>query len=147
MLPKLDRLIARFSAADRDTRLEALLDLSGKLPPLPAGLDEGGARESHRVPECQTPVYLWVEVRDGTVRLAADVPRESPTVRGFAALLVRGLEGAAPADVAEVPDDLLHALKLDQALGMLRSQGLSAIVRRVKRAVAEQSRQGIPGAT
>jgi cysteine desulfuration protein SufE len=145
VLPKLDRYISRLSAADRDTRLEALLDLSRQLPPLPPGLEDTGPREGHRVPECQTPVYLWVEVRDGAVRLAADVPRESPTVRGFVALLVHGLEGAAPADVAKVPDDLLHALKLDEALGMLRSQGLTAIVRRVKRAVAEQSQRNVPG--
>jgi len=125
------------SAADRSTRLETLLDLALKLPPLPPELREGSARAAHRVPECQTAVYLWAAVEDGAVRLAADVPRESPTVRGFVSLLVDALDGAAPAEVAAVPDDLLHALRLDDALGMTRTQGLTAIVRRVKRAVAE----------
>jgi len=60
-------------------------------------------------------------------------------VRGFVALLVQALDGATPAEVAAVPDDLLHALGLDDALGMTRSQGLSAIVRRIKRAVADGS--------
>lgn len=128
---KLDRYIARFKAADRATRLEALLDFSRKLPPLPAELERG--KESHRVPECQTPVYLWVEVADGIVRIAADVPRESPTVRGFVSLLVLGLEGATPADVAALPDDLLHSFGLDETLGMLRMHGLTAIVQRLKR--------------
>ena len=132
----LERFITRFSRADRDTRLEALLDLSGSLPPLPAGLDAERDRAAHRVPECQTPVYLWVAVEQGVVRLHADVPRESPTVRGFVSLLIRALDGTAPADVAAVPDDLLARLRLDEALGMTRTQGLTAIVRRLKRLVA-----------
>jgi cysteine desulfuration protein SufE len=133
----IEQYISRMSAADRSTRLETLLELALKLPALPPELREGSAREAHRVPECQTAVYLWAEVRDGAVRLAADVPRESPTVRGFVSLLVHALDGAAPAEVAAVPDDLLHALRLDDALGMTRTQGLTAILRRVKRAVAE----------
>ena len=137
MTALLDRYVARLGAADRETRLETLLDLSRQLPPLPPGLDDATAREAHRVPECQTPVHLWVEVTGGAVRLHAEVPRESPTVRGFVALLVRALDGATPAEVAAVPDDLLHALGLDDALGMTRTQGLSAIVRRIKRAVAD----------
>ena len=34
-MPSLDALIPRFKAADRQTRLETLLDYSAKLPPLP----------------------------------------------------------------------------------------------------------------
>lgn len=134
MPPKLDRYIARFKAADRATRLEALLDFARKLPPLPPERER--EKESHRVPECQTPVFLWVEVEAGRVRISADVPRESPTVRGFVSLLIHGLEDATPAEVAAVPDDLLHSFGLDETLGMLRMHGLTAIVQRVKRAVA-----------
>lgn len=131
---KLDRSIARFKAADRATRLEALLDYAQKLPPISP--EREAARESHRVPECQTPVFLWVEVQDDAVSIAADVPRESPTVRGFVSLLVHGLEGATRAEVAGLPDDLLHSFGLDETLGMMRTQGLTAIVRRIKRAAA-----------
>ncbi|HEX7023385.1 MAG TPA: SufE family protein [Gemmatimonadales bacterium] len=135
----LEKYINRLSAADRNTRLETLLELSRKLPPLPAALQAGVALGTHRVPECQTPVHLWVEVTGGVVHLHADVPRESPTVRGFVVLLIQALDGVTPAAVAEVPDDLLHALRLDDALGMMRTQGLDAIVRRIKRAVADSS--------
>ena len=31
-------------------------------------------RREHRVPECQTPVFLWVEVESGKVHIHADVP-------------------------------------------------------------------------
>ena len=135
-MPTLDTLIPRFKAADRTTRLETLLDYSRKLPPVPERLQGEHERGEHRVHECQTPVFLWVEVENGKVHIHADVPPESPTVRGFISLLARSLEGAAPADVARIPDDLLDQLGLSETLGMNRTQGLTAILYRIKRSVA-----------
>jgi cysteine desulfuration protein SufE len=135
-MPGIDTIIPRFKAADRTTRLETLLDYSRKLPPLPERLEHEKAAGSHRVHECQTPVFLWVEVENGRVHIHADVPRESPTVRGFVSLLARSLEGAPPEEVAKVPDDLLDQLGLSETLGMTRTQGLTAILHRIKRSVA-----------
>ena len=132
----LEKVIPRFKAADRTTRLETLLDYSRKLPPLPERFRDERARDEHRVDECQTPVFLWVEVADQKVHIHADVPPESPTVRGFISLLAKSLDGAAPADVARVPDDLLDQLGLSETLGMTRTQGLTAILYRIKRSVA-----------
>lgn len=134
-----DSLIARFRAADRNTRLETLLDYSRKLRDLPGGLQVTSDREVHRVTECQTPVFLWIGVDDGAVTIHAEVPRESPTVRGFVSLLQHRLTGATPANVAEIPDDLLDQLRLTETLGMTRTQGLTAILDRVKRGVAAAS--------
>ena len=138
-MPTLDTLIPRFKAADRTTRLETLLDYSRKLPALPERFQDEKERSEHRVHECQTPVYLWVVVEGGKVHIHADVPPESPTVRGFISLLARSLDGAAPADVARVPDDLLDQLGLSETLGMNRTQGLTAILYRIKRSVAAAS--------
>jgi cysteine desulfuration protein SufE len=135
-MPKLDALIPRFRAADRNTRLETLLDYARKLPPLPERLATEKAQGHARVHECQTPVFLWTEVANGTAHIYADVPPESPTVRGFVSLLVRGLEGATPEEVAQVPNDLLDQLGLTETLGMNRTQGLTAILNRVKRGIA-----------
>jgi cysteine desulfuration protein SufE len=135
-MPTLETIIPRFKAADRGTRLETLLDYSRKLPPVPEHLEAEKNRGDHRVHECQTPVFLWVEVEHGKVHIHADVPRESPTVRGFISLLARALDGAAPEDVARVPDDLLDQLGLSETLGMTRTQGLTAILQRIKRSVA-----------
>jgi len=135
-MPTLETLIPRFKAADRTTRLETLLDYSRKLPPLPARYEEEKARGHARVDECQTPVFLWVEVENGQVHIHADVPRESPTVRGFISLLARSLDGLPPEKVAAIPDDLLDQLGLSETLGMTRTQGLSAILHRIKRSVA-----------
>jgi cysteine desulfuration protein SufE len=141
-MASLDTIIARFQAADRNTRLETLLDYSRKLPPLPPELEALKAQGVNRVPECQTPVFLWVGLEGGRVRLHADVPRESPTVRGFIALLIKALDGGSPAEVAKLPDDLLDQLALSETLGMTRTQGLGAILSRVKRSVAAAATSG-----
>jgi cysteine desulfuration protein SufE len=135
-MASLDTIISRFRQADRNTRLETLLDYSRKLPPLPPEHESLRDQGLNRVPECQTPVYLWVGLDQGKTRLVADVPRESPTVRGFVALLVKAIDGASPRDVAAIPNDLLDQLQLTETLGMMRTQGLTAILGRIKRTVA-----------
>jgi cysteine desulfuration protein SufE len=135
-MPTLETLIPRFKAADRQTRLETLLDYSRKLAPLPERYEAEKQQGHNRVHECQTPVYLWVEVDQGRVHIHADVPRESPTVRGFISLLARTLDNQPPEAVAQLPDDLLDQLGLSETLGMTRTQGLTAILHRIKRSVA-----------
>jgi cysteine desulfuration protein SufE len=135
-MPSLNTLIPRFKAADRQTRLETLLDYSKKLAPLPAHYEAEKQQGHNRVHECQTPVYLWVEVDQGRVHIHADVPREAPTVRGFISLLARTLDNETPETVARLPDDLLDQLGLSETLGMTRTQGLTAILHRIKRSVA-----------
>jgi cysteine desulfuration protein SufE len=135
-MPSLENLIPRFRAADRQTWLETLLDYSKKLPPLPERYELEKQQGLNRVHECQTPVYLWVELESGRVHIHADVPRESPTVRGFISLLARTLDNETPDAVARMPDDLLDQLGLSETLGMTRTQGLTAILNRIKRSVA-----------
>ena len=135
-MPSLDNLIPRFKAADRQTRLETLLDYSKKLPPLPQRYEAEKELGHNRVDECQTPVYLWVEVDQGRVHIHADVPREAPTVRGFVSLLAKTLEGETADSVAQLPLDLLDRLGLSETLGMTRTQGLTAILHRIKKSVA-----------
>jgi len=135
-MPTLENLIPRFKAADRQTRLETLLDYSKKLAPLPERYEAEKALGHNRVDECQTTVYLWVEIDGGQVHIHADVPREAPTVRGFVSLLARTLEGQTPDVVARLPMDLLDQLGLSETLGMTRTQGLTAILHRIKSSVA-----------
>jgi len=133
MLPQLEKTIQRFAGSDRQTRLELLLDYANKLPPLPDRLIPLRDQGINRVPECQSPVFLFLERENGGVVLHADAPREAPTVRGFVSLLARALHGATPEDVDTVPADILDRLGLSEALGMTRMHGLSAMVGRLKR--------------
>ena len=132
---KLPELIADFEGLDDEEKLELLIELSDNLPPLSNGRSAGSQSESCRVQECQTPVYLWVDVVAGRVRLEADVPKKSPTVRGLAALMVEGLADASPDEVASIPDDVVGYLGLQKALGMQRQQGFRGVVARIKREV------------
>ena len=136
MLPILDKTVRRFAASDRQTRLELLLDFAQKLPPLPERLVPLRDQGINRVPECQSPVFLYLEKEQDGVVLHADAPREAPTVRGFVSLLARGIQGAKPEEIASVPSDLLDRLGLSEALGMTRMQGLSAMIGRLKRMAA-----------
>ncbi len=138
---KLEELKQEFDELDVRDRLEMLLDFSEDLPDLPQHYRSLRDAGENRVHECQTPVYMWVNVVDGQVEIYADVPRDSPTVRGFISLLVIALFGAAPADVLAVKSALLSELGLVEALGMVRMRGLHAILHRIKsevqRAVGE----------
>ena len=131
-ISKLGELKEMFAEMDVLDRLETLLEYSDLLPDLPARYQTHRDAGKNRVHECQTPVYMWVEVANDQVQLYADVPRDSPTVRGFISLLITSLSGAAPADVLAVKPTLLSELGLAEALGMVRMRGLHAIVHRIK---------------
>ncbi|HTS87063.1 MAG TPA: SufE family protein [Gemmatimonadales bacterium] len=136
MIDALEKMVRRFQAADKQTRLEFLLDYSRKLPPLPARFHAARDQGLNRVPECQSPVFLFLEREGAGVVLHADAPREAPTVRGFVSLLARVIHGSTPAEVAQLPGDLLDRLGLTEALGMTRMQGLTAMIGRIRHMAA-----------
>jgi cysteine desulfuration protein SufE len=134
---KLQRIVDLFAGAPKDLRLEALLEYSRKLPPLPEGL--AGHREAmEQVVECQTPFFLATEVdEDRRVHVFFDCPLEAPTTRGFAGLLSAGLEGATVEEVLDTPDDFYTRMGLAEAISSLRLRGMGAILGRLKRQVRE----------
>jgi len=136
--PALQRIVDLFAGAPRQLRLEALLEYSRKLPPLPPHL-AGDHAAMEQVPECQTPFFLATEVDDDSrVRLYFDVPAEAPTTRGFAGILSAGLDGATAAEVLATPADFYARMGLAEVISSLRLRGMSAILNRLKRQVAAQ---------
>ena len=135
MAAALDSIITELSEADRQERIDLLIDFAKNLPPLPDRLERLKNAE-HRVEECQSPVFLFVEPTDGRVLLHADAPLEAPTVRGFVAILVEGLNGATAEEILQVPGDLIERIGLPEILGMLRVRGLGGVLARLKREVA-----------
>lgn len=129
---RLEQLCREFSDLDVRDRLELLLEYAESLPPLPERFAALRQDESHRVPECQTPVYLFTELEDGRLRLHAEVAPEAPTVKGFVAVLRELVTGALPAEVATLDVDLLRRLGLVEALGMMRMRGLHAVFQRIR---------------
>ncbi len=114
-----------------------LLELSDRLPPLPPAYQAQKDAGEHRVHECQTPVYLWIELVDGRVRIIGDVAPEAPTVKGFVSLLIEALDGGEPDEVLAVPQNLIHRIGLAEALGMQRMHGLNGVLGRIRREVAK----------
>lgn len=136
--PKLAELVDDFAAVEPSDRLQLLLELSRELPPLPAAyVDRRDAME--QVHECQTPLFLAVEVAGDTVRLVFDAPAEAPTTRGFAGILYEGLDGEPVDAVLAVPDDFYLRLGLGEAVSPLRLRGMAAMLARIKRQVRERA--------
>jgi len=132
---KLDQIVGEFAELDPRERLELLLDFAEHLPPLPERFHAERDAGLHRIAECQTPTFIWVEVNDGRVQVFADVAPEAPTVKGFVGILVATFSGASPAEVLATPDDLLKRLGLLEALGMVRMRGLAAIQHHIREQV------------
>ncbi|MDB5352482.1 MAG: SufE protein involved in Fe-S center assembly [Planctomycetota bacterium] len=131
----LDEIIEELRDTDRQERIELLIDMAKRLPPLPDRLAHF-KDEAHRVPECQSPVFLVVEIDGDRVRLFADAPIEAPTVRGFVAILVEGLDGATVEEILTLPSDLVERTGMPEILGMLRVRGLHGVLGRMKMMVA-----------
>jgi cysteine desulfuration protein SufE len=131
----LEHKVQRFRALPREMRLQALLGHARRFPELPESLREARDHGLGRVEECQTPLFLWIGIEDGKVRIHADAPREAPTVRGFVGFLVEALDGGDPAAAADLPEDLMEQMGLTEVLGMQRSRGLGAVIRRIRRDV------------
>jgi cysteine desulfuration protein SufE len=131
MRSELESIVTELKEADRQERIDLLLDFAKNLPPLPDDLAVH-KDTAHRVEECQSPVYLFVGVDGGDVSIHADAPIEAPTVRGFVSILLEGLSGATVEEVLQVPGDLVERCGLAEILGMLRVRGLSGVLRRLK---------------
>lgn len=140
--PRLAEVIDLFTSADEDMRLELLLDFSKKLPPIPDRLIEQRDAGMNRVPECMTPVFLWIEGDPDAVRIHVDVAEEAPTVKGIMGVIVSTFDGATAEELQEIPLDLLHRLGLGQKIRMTRAMGVSAIINRVRRAALEKQQSG-----
>src|SRR5438477_4766525 len=126
----LHEIRAEFAELDDPVdRTAYLIEVGRTLPPL----DEHLKTEENRVLGCQARVWLVAEDRPGpprTLEFAAD--SDAQIVRGLIAVLLAAFNGKTPAEVLAFPIDKLFAeLKLP-ALVPMRSNGLTAMVRRIQ---------------
>jgi cysteine desulfuration protein SufE len=119
-------------------RLQLLLEFSNELPELPEQYQDHPDL-FERVEECQSPVFIFVEIDDArVVHLWATAPKEAPTTRGFASILVQGLAGLTVDEVLAVPDDYPSDLGLTEAVSPLRIRGMTALLGRTKRQIRDK---------
>ena len=128
-----------FLALDQRERLQLLLEFSNALPELPERYkDHPDLLE--RVEECQSPVFIFVEVDDASVvHVFVTAPREAPTTRGFASILAEGLKDLTVDEVLAVPADYPLTIGLTEAVSPLRIRGMMALLGRIQRQVREKS--------
>ncbi len=127
-----------FLALDQADRLVLLLEFANDLPELP-GRFRNHPDLLERVEECQAPVFIFVEVDDdSTVHVHATAPREAPTTRGFASIIVHGLSGLSADSVLGVPGDFPQGIGLADAISPLRLRGMTALLARTQRQVREK---------
>ena len=138
--PRLQEIADDFNAMPDKDRLQLLLEFSQDLPALPERY-AGHRDRMEPVPECQTPLFLAVEVEPGdqrTVHLYFDAPAEAPTTRGFAAILHAGLDGLDADEVLATPAEFSSRLGLADLVSPLRLRGMAAMLARIKRQVRDQ---------
>ena len=108
-------------------RYQHIIDLGKKLPPFPAEWQD----EMHRVPGCQSRVWLQPDLRaDGKLYFAGS--SDAAIVSGLVALLLRVYSGRTPAEILATDPVFLKELGLIEALSTNRGNGIAAMARRVQ---------------
>jgi cysteine desulfuration protein SufE len=120
-----------FLSLSQSQKLELLLEFSENLPEVPDGMVADD--EWERVEECQSPVFIHVDTDTNPPHIYATAPREAPTTRGFASILVQGLQGLSREDILRVPADFPQTLGLAESVSLLRLRGMSGMLWRIKR--------------
>jgi cysteine desulfuration protein SufE len=129
--PRLAEIIEDFQWSEGREKLELLLQYAEDFPPVPEWLAKHESALD-RVEECMTPVFVAAEIQAGKIGYYINVPESSPTVRGFASILLQGLQGLTPEEVLSVPADFYQEMGLERVLTYQRMNGLSAILAHMK---------------
>src|SRR3954466_4173951 len=138
--PSIERVLKLFRSMGREEKMQALVQYSRKLEPLPErfrDLDRG----AFNVPECQTRVDIIPELRDRRMYFYADLNvRESPTIASVLAIIFAAVNGQPPSTTLGIPSDFVSVLM--ESIGLAsREVGLNAMVARLKRYAADAERQ------
>ena len=136
--PGAQEIIAAFAEVPQNLKLELLLEYSENLPDLPERYKDH-PELLERVEECQSPVYLFVELDEqNIVNIFLTAPDEAPTTKGFASLLQLALDQQPADTVLNFDDSFVDALGITDLVSPLRIRGLQGMLMRIKRQVKEK---------
>jgi cysteine desulfuration protein SufE len=114
-------------------RYQFIIELGRKLPPFP----EPWTDDAHRVPGCQSRVWMEGTLRDGKLFLAGI--SDAAIVSGLIALLLRVYSGRPPEEIVATDPVFLKELGLLEALSTNRGNGVAAMARKIRELAALQS--------
>lgn len=135
---RLQEIVDDFAECEGTEKLEYLLEFAESLPPLPDWL-QGESDNMQEVHECLTPVFVFGRTQNTHMHYYFDAPIDSPTVRGFATILMEGVNGSlTPQGVLDIPDTFYLATGLQKVLSGQRMNGMSTFLRYMKNIAAEE---------
>lgn len=109
-------------------RYQYIIELGRKLPAFP----DAWADDAHRVPGCQSKVWMEAALRDGRLYFAG--ASDAAIVMGLVALLLRVYSGRPPAEILATDPVFLKDLGLLEALSTNRGNGIASMARKVREA-------------
>ena len=113
-------------------RYQFIIELGRKLPPFP----EAWSNDAHRIPGCQSKVWMEAAMQGGVLRLAG--ASDAAIVSGLVALLLRVYSGRTPAEIVATDPVFLRDLGLLEALSTNRGNGIAAMARAIREAAQSQ---------
>jgi cysteine desulfuration protein SufE len=114
---------------DRGERIQMLIDIAGRFKEVPPQIARRPFPKEAQVPACESEAYVFTEERpDGTLdfHFAVENP-QGISAKAMAVLLDDTLSGAPPAEVAQVPQDIVYRV-FGRELSMGKSMGLMSMV-------------------
>ncbi|MBS0982321.1 SufE family protein [Gluconobacter cerinus] len=112
-------------------RYQYIIEMGRKLPAFPSDWQD----DVHRVPGCQSQVWLEAEDRDGKLFFAG--ASDATIVQGLVALLLRVYSGRSREEILQTSPVFLHDMGLVKALSTNRGNGVEAMAQAIlKRAAA-----------
>ncbi|KXV64553.1 SufE family protein [Gluconobacter oxydans] len=108
-------------------RYQYIIEMGRKLPPFP----EEWQDDAHRVPGCQSQVWLEAVERDGTLFFAG--ASDAAIVQGLVALLLRVYSGRPKSEILETSPVFLHDMGLVKALSTNRGNGVEAMAQAIQK--------------
>lgn len=111
-------------------RYQYIIELGRKLPPFPAQWQD----DAHRVPGCQSQVWMEVQPRGDRLYLAG--ASDAAIVSGLVALLLRVYSGRSREEILNTDPQFLRDLGLVQALSTNRGNGVEAMAQAIRKAAS-----------
>ena len=126
--PVLEKIVRRLQqTTDPKRRYEYLLWLAKRLP----ALSEAQKTAENKVPGCVSQVFIIAALVDGKVTFQAD--SDAQLTKGLVALLVEGLNGLTPQEIAQLTPDFIKDTGLDVSLTPSRANGFYNIFQTMQR--------------
>ena len=122
-----DEVVEEFADLDDDTRFQILIDLGSEQQPLEACYKT----DENLIDGCQSRVWLVSEMT-AEGRLIFRAESDALIVRGIVMLLIRVLSDHTPREIVDADLYFIRETGLAEHLSPTRSNGLMAMLRRMK---------------